>query len=79
LDPFFFTIYSSDVSNFNYLGGPVLNSASGPFSFYYIHFTKYMKLIYTAPTKEATKAALDDFAANWESKYSYASFPLRKI
>ena len=31
-----------------------------------------MKLIYTAPTKEAARAALDDFAANWESKYSYA-------
>ena len=35
-------------------------------------FTKDMKLIYTAPTKEAARAALDDFAANWESKYSYA-------
>ena len=35
-------------------------------------FTKDMKLIYTAPTKEAARDALDDFAANWESKYSYA-------
>jgi len=31
-----------------------------------------MKLIYTAPTKEAARAALDDFSANWEGKYSYA-------
>jgi len=35
-------------------------------------FTKDMKLIYDAPTKEAAKAALDDFAHKWESKYSYA-------
>ncbi|WP_438710078.1 IS256 family transposase [Aquimarina muelleri] len=35
-------------------------------------FTKDMKLIYDAPTKEAAKAALDDFAQKWEAKYSYA-------
>jgi len=35
-------------------------------------FTKDMKLIYDAPNKEAAKAALDDFAHKWESKYSYA-------
>ena len=35
-------------------------------------FTKDMKLIYDAPTKDAAKAALDDFAQKWESKYSYA-------
>ena len=35
-------------------------------------FTKDMKQIYNAPTKEAAKAALEDFAANWEEKYSYA-------
>ena len=35
-------------------------------------FTKDMKLIYDAPTKSAAKAALDDFANKWESKYSYA-------
>jgi len=35
-------------------------------------FTKDMKQIYNAPTKEAAKAALDDFAATWEEKYSYA-------
>lgn len=31
-----------------------------------------MKEIYNAPTKQAAKAALDDFAKTWESKYSYA-------
>ena len=35
-------------------------------------FTKDMKEIYNAPTKEAAKAALNDFATKWESKYSYA-------
>ena len=35
-------------------------------------FAKDMKEIYNAPTKEAAKAALDDFAKTWESKYSYA-------
>jgi len=35
-------------------------------------FSIDMKEIYTAPTKEAAKAALNDFAAKWSSKYSYA-------
>jgi len=35
-------------------------------------FTADMKHIYTAPNKQAAKAALDDFAQIWESKYSYA-------
>lgn len=35
-------------------------------------FTKDMKLIYSAPTKEAAKAALEDFSQKWKSKYSYA-------
>jgi len=35
-------------------------------------FTHDMKQIYNAPTKEAAAAALKDFAARWESKYSYA-------
>jgi len=35
-------------------------------------FTRDMKQIYNAPTKEAAKAALDDFAATWKDKYSYA-------
>ncbi len=35
-------------------------------------FTKDMKNIYDAPTKSATKAALEDFAQKWEHKYSYA-------
>ena len=35
-------------------------------------FTHDMKQIYTAPTKEAAKAALQDFKAKWNSKYSYA-------
>ena len=35
-------------------------------------FTKDMKHIYDAPTKQAAEAALKDFAQKWESKYSYA-------
>jgi len=35
-------------------------------------FTKDMKNIYNAPTKEAAKAALDDFDSVWGDKYSYA-------
>lgn len=35
-------------------------------------FTADMKHIYTAPNKQAAKAALNDFAQKWESKYSYA-------
>ncbi|AUS06118.1 IS256 family transposase [Pseudotamlana carrageenivorans] len=35
-------------------------------------FTKDMKNIYDAPTKNAAKAALEDFAQKWEHKYSYA-------
>lgn len=35
-------------------------------------FTKDMKQIYTAPTKEAAKAALSDFKTKWNTKYSYA-------
>lgn len=35
-------------------------------------FTTDMKHIYTAPNKEAAKAALEDFAKKWESKYGYA-------
>ena len=35
-------------------------------------FSKDMKQIYNAPTKEAAKAALGDFAKQWEDKYSYA-------
>lgn len=35
-------------------------------------FTKDMKTIYDAPTKQAAEAALKDFASQWESKYSYA-------
>lgn len=35
-------------------------------------FTKDMKQIYTAPTKEAAKAALEDFKQKWNTKYSYA-------
>ena len=31
-----------------------------------------MKNIYNAPNKEAAAAAWDDFAAKWDSKYSYA-------
>ena len=35
-------------------------------------FTKDMKAIYDAPTKQAAEAALEDFANKWNSKYSYA-------
>jgi len=35
-------------------------------------FTRDMKNIYNAPTKQAAEAALMDFAKAWESKYSYA-------
>ena len=35
-------------------------------------FSADMKHIYTAPTKEAAKAALEDFAGKWEGKYLYA-------
>ena len=35
-------------------------------------FTRDMKQIYTAPTKQAAKAALNDFKTKWNSKYSYA-------
>ena len=35
-------------------------------------FTSDMKNIYNAPNKEAAVAALEDFAAKWDSKYSYA-------
>jgi transposase-like protein len=35
-------------------------------------FTRDMKEIYTAPTRDAAWAALNDFAKKWESKYSYA-------
>ncbi len=35
-------------------------------------FTHDMKSIYNAPTKQAAEAALNDFAATWENKYSYA-------
>lgn len=36
------------------------------------NFTADMKHIYNAPTKQAAKAALEEFANKWESKYSYA-------
>lgn len=35
-------------------------------------FTADMKHIYNAPNQQAAKAALEDFARLWESKYSYA-------
>ncbi|WP_134339541.1 IS256 family transposase, partial [Flavobacterium psychrophilum] len=35
-------------------------------------FTTDMKLVYTAPTKQAAALALEDFAQKWESKYGYA-------
>ena len=35
-------------------------------------FSADMKHIYTAPTKEAAKAALEDFAGKWGGKYLYA-------
>lgn len=35
-------------------------------------FTRDMKQIYDAPTKQAAEAALEDFARKWEGKYAYA-------
>lgn len=35
-------------------------------------FTADMKGIYNAPNEKAARAALEDFAKKWESKYSYA-------
>lgn len=35
-------------------------------------FTSDMRHIYTAPTRQAAKAALDDFAEKWGAKYGYA-------
>jgi transposase-like protein len=35
-------------------------------------FTADMKNIYKAPNQQAAKAALEDFAKRWQSKYSYA-------
>lgn len=35
-------------------------------------FTTDMKQIYNAPNREAAKAALEDFASQWEHKYAYA-------
>ncbi len=35
-------------------------------------FTKDMREIYTAPTKEAARAAFDSFSKKWNNKYSYA-------
>ena len=35
-------------------------------------FTVNMKKIYTAPTKQAAQAALNDFAFKWQKKYGYA-------
>ncbi len=35
-------------------------------------FTVDMKKIYTAPTKQAAEAALNDFADKWQDKYGYA-------
>lgn len=35
-------------------------------------FTKDRKHIYASPTKDAAKAALEDFAKKWNDKYSYA-------
>ena len=35
-------------------------------------FSKDMKCIYNAPTKQAAKAALEDFKNNWNHKYPYA-------
>ena len=35
-------------------------------------FSADMKHIYNAPTEQAAKAALEDLASKWESKYSYA-------
>jgi len=35
-------------------------------------FAKDLKAIYTAPTKDAALAALDDFELKWKSRYAYA-------
>ena len=35
-------------------------------------FTRDMKQIYAAPTRQAAEAALKDFAVKWEDKYGYA-------
>jgi len=35
-------------------------------------FSADMKLIYNAPTKQAAKASLEDFALKWNDKYPYA-------
>ncbi|MEA5141944.1 IS256 family transposase [Arcicella rigui] len=35
-------------------------------------FSQDMKNIYTAPTKQAAQAALEDFAHKWQAKYQYA-------
>ena len=35
-------------------------------------FTADMKWIYNAPNQQAARGALEDFAHNWEGKYSYA-------
>lgn len=35
-------------------------------------FTKDMKEIYQAPTRQAARAALNDFSDKWKSKYAYA-------
>ncbi|MEA5406113.1 IS256 family transposase, partial [Arcicella sp. DC2W] len=35
-------------------------------------FSQDMKNIYTAPTKQAAQAALEDFANKWQAKYLYA-------
>ena len=35
-------------------------------------FTKDMKTIYTAPTKQAARIALEDFELKWKPKYAYA-------
>lgn len=35
-------------------------------------FSQDMKNIYTAPTKQAAQAALEDFAQKWQAKYQYA-------
>jgi putative transposase len=35
-------------------------------------FTRDMKTIYNAPTKQAAEAALEDFSSKWNNKYGYA-------
>ena len=35
-------------------------------------FAKDLKMIYEAPTRQAAEAALNDFAKQWQNKYSYA-------